>query len=537
MFIRKGLDLMGLLGFLLGAGTAQVTTSQYNNARTGANLQETVLTPQNVNPQTFGKIGELPVDGDVYAQPLYLPAVDIPGKGVHPVLYVATAGNNVYAFDVSGPPFTSLWHMSFTNPSAGITSVSSEDVDCNFIRPQVGITATPVIDSDTNTLYVLARTKERGLTGTAKFWQRLHALDTRTGAEKFGGPVTIQASIDGPKSLFGLIRERVEFNSLRENPRAGLALVNGQVVLTWGSSCDERPYHGWIIAYDAHTLKQTGVFNTSPDTADSGIWQSDAAPAVDSENNFLYVVTGNGVFTAAQGGRDYGDSILKLNVTNKGLSLRDFFTPFDQEELSKNDLDLGSGGAMIVPPQPDSKERLLIAAGKGDTIYVLDRGHLGGHRKNDNGQILQTLHACGSGAYGAPAYWNGSVYYLCSGDRLKQFSLNKGRLRLAKEADRAQPFTGLGATPTISAEGVKNGVVWAVECHQPKTSVAILHAYDASDISRELYNSNQTGQDYAGRAIRFAIPTVAKGRVYIGIQREVDIYGLLPRKNVHSFVR
>ena len=198
-----------------------------------------------------------------------------------------------------------------------------------------------------------------------------------------------------------------------------------KLVLTWGSSCDIGPYHGWILSYDPHTLKQTGVFNTSPDTADSGIWQADTAPAADSEGN-TYVLTGNGVFTAAHGGRDYGDSVLKLSSSKNGLVLRDFFTPFNEEQLSRNDLDLGSGGAIVVPQQADSKERLLIAGGKSGTIYVLNRDHLGGHRPKDDGQVLQTLQ-CGGGSYGAPAYWNGHVYYLCSGDLLKDFSI-KGAL-------------------------------------------------------------------------------------------------------------
>ena len=243
-------------------------------------------------------------------------------------------------------------------------------------------------------------------------------------------------------------------------------------------------------------------------------------------------MTGNGIFNAAHGGRSYGDSVVKLKVTSNGMAVRDFFTPFNEEKMSRDDLDLGSGGPMLIPPQPNNNKSLLVAAGKGDAIYVLDPEHLGGHRVSDNNQIVQTLHECGSGAYAAPAYWNGYVYYLCSGERLKQFSVHGGRLRLERQADRAVPFSGLGATPTISARGTTEGIVWAVECHQPKTSVAILHAYDAADVSRqELYNSNQSGRDYAGRAIRFVIATVANGRVYVGTEKEIDIYGLRANQN------
>ncbi len=507
-------------------GSAQVTTSQYDNARTGANLHETILSPTNVNRRQFGRIGVLHVDGDVYAQPLYMPKLEIPGKGVHNVVLIATEGDSVYAFDASGRSAAPLWQDAFAHPAAGITAVPSGAVDCPLIEPQVGITSTPVIDAATQTLYVLVRTSELDRKGTARFWQRLHAVDVRTGAEKFGGPVAIKASVEGQRSLFGLIKSAVDFSPLRENPRAGLALVNGQIVLTWASSCDVGPYHGWIMTYDAHSLKQTGVFNTSPDGADSGIWQSDAAPAVDAQGN-AFVLTGNGVFSAAQGGRDYGDSVLKVSVTASGLLLRDFFTPFNEEGLSRGDLDLGSGGALVLPDQPGSGRRLLVAAGKSDAIYLLDRGHLGGYRRTDNTQIVQTLHLCGTGAFGAPAYWNHHVFYLCREDVLKDFLVRDSRLSLVSKADARVNFAGTGATPTISADGIRNGIVWAIECQSSGNSLAVLHAYNAADVSRELYNSNEFARDHAGTALRFAIPTVAGGRVYVGTQGEVDVYGLL----------
>lgn len=508
-----------------GGGFAQILTSQYDNARTGANLHETLLTPINVNAKLFGKVGVFHVDGDVYAQPLYVPRLDIPGKGTHDVVFIATEGDSVYAFDATDDSAAPFWHAAFTNAQTGVTTVPAASVECGFIVPQVGITSTPVIDPVTQTLFVLARTRERDASGTNRLWQRLHALDLKTGAEKFGGPVAIKASLQGPKTLFGLIQETLEFSPLRENPRAGLLLVNGMVVLTWASACDVGTYHGWIITYDVRSLKQTGVFSTSPDTAQSGIWQSDAAPAADAEGN-IYVLTGNGLFDAARGGRDYGDSVLKLGITPRGPVVRDFFTPFNEAELSSGDLDLGSGGPLVVPPQAGSKRRLLVAAGKGDAIYVLDRNHLGGYRANDNGQIVQTLHECGTGSFGAPAYWNGHIYYLCREDRLKDFVLKGDQLSLEKQADSAT-FAGDGATPTISANGTKDGIVWVVECRTPGNSFAVLHAYDATDVSKELYNSNQTNRSGAGTAIRFTIPTVAEGRAFVGAKDEVDVYGLI----------
>jgi len=305
---------------LLTLASGQVTTSQYNNARTGAYLDETTLTPQNVNARQFGRAFTLPVDGDVYAQPLYLGGLDIPGKGRHNVLFVATEHDSVYAFDADAlaPP---LWQVSFINPRAGVTTLTDREVRCPFISPEIGITPTPVIDPETGTLYVLARTKEGG-----RYYQRLHALDVTTGAERLGGPVAIQASVKDAGYFGGHFAGQVPFSQFRELPRAGLLLAQGKVYLSWGSSCDVGPYHGWVMAYDARTLAQTAVFNTSPDSSESGIWQGDAGLAADAEGN-VYAVTGNGTFDAASGGRDYGDTVLKLALANGSFAVRDYFTP------------------------------------------------------------------------------------------------------------------------------------------------------------------------------------------------------------------
>jgi hypothetical protein len=288
-----------LLGSLLLASLdAQITTSQYDNARTGANIHETILNPRNVDVNRFGRVVRLPVDGDIYAQSLYLPNLAIPGKGTHNVVFVATEHDSVYAFDAGGQPKDPLWKVSFIDATKQVSTLSVESVRCPFLDPEVGITSTPVIDARNGTLYVLVRTKEAD-----RFWQRLHALDARTGSEKFGGPVVIRASVESrAKSLFGLgPAQSVDFLALHENPRAALLLDRGTVYLTWGSSCDVGPYYGWVLAYDSHTLRQKGVLNTAPEAAVSGIWQSDTGPAADEEGN-VYATTGNGVFNAASGG-------------------------------------------------------------------------------------------------------------------------------------------------------------------------------------------------------------------------------------------
>jgi hypothetical protein len=513
--------LITIIAFLPLATRAQVTTSQYDNARTGADVHETILTPRNVNANQFGKLFALHVDGDVYAQPLYLPHIAIPGKGTHNVLLVATEYDSVYAFDADAPSQEPLWHARFYDPGKAIEPLTPEEVACPFIVPTIGITSTPVIDAAAGTIYVLARTSEHGA-----YFQKLHALDVTTGAERPGSPVTIQAS--APHKTLGLVSNPVAFDPVRENPRAALLLSNGTVYLSWASSCDVGPYHGWVIAYDARTLTQVGVFNTSPDSEESGIWAGDAGPAADSTGN-VFVATGNGPFDAAsKGGRDYGDSVLKLALTSSGLTVADYFTPFNQDKLNAADNDLGSGGPVLLPDQPGPHPHVLVVGGKGATIYLIDRDHMGKFHAGDDTHAVQTLPVHDM-IFGAAAYWNGHIYYLVSHDVLRDFSLQDGKLSLA--AHSTVPFADPGATPTVSANGTKDGIVWVIETKgfQAPDRRSILHAFEAANVAHELYNNAQNNdRDWAGRTLRFTIPTVANGRVYIGTKNEVDVYGLLP---------
>ncbi|MDP8981179.1 MAG: pyrrolo-quinoline quinone [Acidobacteriota bacterium] len=502
---------------------AQVTTWQYDSARTGANLHETILTPANVNAAQFGKQFRRPVDGDIYAQPLYLPHVEIPGKGVHNVVYVATEHGSVYAFDADGQPAEPLWKVSLLGNNS--TTVRSRDVSCPFIAPEIGITPTPVIDLNSGTLYVLARTREtRGIL-SPRYVQRLHALAITTGAEKFGGPVEIQASVKGRGA--GGSNGQIAFDPAIENPRAALLLVNNRVYLTWGSSCDVGAYHGWVMAYDAHTLAQVGIFNTSPDAQESGIWQSDAGPAADAAGN-VYVVTGNGKFDAP--GRDYGDSVLKLALGNGALQLLDYFTPFNQRELNSEDKDLGSSGPVLLPDQPGPHPHLLVMAGKGGMIYLLDRDQMGKYQADNDSHAVQTLLSAGTGAFGAPAYWNHHLYYLCSNDVLKDFAIRGGRLSATPVARGSERFIDPGAIPAVSSNGTAAGIVWLLSSKgwRSPDRPAVLHAYDAANVARELYNSHQnSARDEAGLALRFAAPMIVNGRVYVGAKSELDVYGLL----------
>lgn len=491
---------------------AQVLTSQYGNVRTGAALNETVLTPSAVNASHFGKVFVFHVDGDVYAQPLYMPRVEIPGKGVHDVVFVATEHDSVYAFDAAGRPSEPLWHVNFLDSSKGITTLSDRDTRCPFISPEIGITPTPVIDPKTGTLYVLARTRQKSVLTSTTYSQRLHALAITTGAEKFGGPAEIQAP---------------GFDPLRELPRAGLLLDRGQLYLTWASSCDVEPYHGWVMTYDPSTLKQTAVLNVSPDGSEAGIWQSDTGPAADAAGH-VYVATGNGTFDAAAGGRDYGDSLLALTWSNGQLRVEDFFTPPDQSDLSARDLDLGSGGPVLVADRSRANGGLVLVGGKDGKLRVIDRDRLGHGRS----QALQVIQFKG-GIYSAPAYWNGRVYVAASSDTVKAFAVTGSGLSAAPVDAGTHVFPNPGATPAISANGLRDGILWVIETkvwNDFDGRPAVLHAYDALHLARELYSSEMNGaRDRAGQTTRFAIPTVANGRVYVGATGEVDVYGAIDR--------
>jgi len=500
---------------------AQIATSQYDNLRSGATLNEHILTPQNVNARQFGKLGAWKVDGPVYAQPLYLPNVEIPGKGRHNVLYVATEHDSVYAFDADRSGDAPLWHVSFLDPQQSIEPLDSREVECPFIRPEIGITATPVIDTHTGTLFTLARTRVKHTLAANDYRQHLHALAITTGVEKLGGPKLIEATVPGKGA--GASGGQVAFNPLRENPRASLLLVNGNVILTWASSCDVGPYHGWVMAYDAQTLAQKAVLNVTPDGSEGGIWASDTGPAADAAGN-IFVPTGNGTFNTASGGRNYGDSVLKLDPST--LAIRDYFTPFDQDQLSDQDADLGSSGPTLLPDQPGPHPHMLLQPTKGGMIYVIDRDRMGKFQRNRNA-IIQEI-PIGHGGYGAMAYWNGHAFFAASDDYLRDYALGNGTLREAAKANTR--FDNPGATPAVSANRTRNAIVWAIATRtwNGKERPAILYAYDATNIANPIYSSEENAtRDRASLATRFVIPVVVNGRVYFGTRDEVEVYGLL----------
>ena len=506
---------------------SSVLTYHNDNMRTGQNVNETILTPANVNAATFGKLFALTVDGQVFAQPLYMPAVTV-GSQIHDLVFVATEHDSVYAWDADTFSANPIWQTSFINPAAGVTAVpcgeaASGQGNCTSITPEFGISGTPVIDSSTGTLYVVAYTKEV-VGSTISYVYRLHALSITTGAEKFGGPVAIQAT-SGTVSLV----------HIQHMQRPGLLLLNGVVYIGFGSHGDIGTWYGWLLGYSASTLQQVMVFNAAPNGKEAAIWQSGCAPAADSNGN-IYVITGNGTFTANSGGVDYGDTILKLNANG---TVADYFTPTDQLTLDTSDDDLGSGGHIVLPNLTGTFPHLLIGAGKQGVIYVINRDNMGKFNASGD-RSVQSLAALTSGPssgglFGSPAFWNNLVYFVAWNDFLKAFQLNSnGTLSLSSTGPITLAFPG--ATPSVSANGTSNGIVWIIQANVANDSVlntvpaAVLRAYDATNVAVELYDSSQAAnnRDIAGGAVKFAVPTVANGKVYVGNRNQLTVYGLLP---------
>jgi hypothetical protein len=503
--------------------SADVLTYHNDLGRTGANLNETILTPSNVNSTDFGKQFSYAVDGQVYASPLYKTNVVIPGQGTFNVVYVATEHDSVYAFDAdsntSGPNGNGLlWKDSFLG--TGITPFSTSDAyGCGQISPEIGITATPVIDPSSGTMYVVAQTKDT--TGTAPtYHQKLHALDLATGAEKFAGPVEITGSVAGT----GDGGTTVTFHAQDYKERPGLVLSNGVIYTSWASHCDINPSgrnaHGWVIGYDASTLTQTSVFCTSPNGNLNTIWQGNGSLAVDADGN-LYFETGNGSSGPSNG--NYDEAFVKLSPTG-GLHVVDYFIPANFQALDNADKDLGSGAPVALPDAAGSTQHphLLVGAGKDGRIFLIDRDNMGQLNNPPNGpdQIVQELPAntVNGGSWDTPAYFmdsNGDqwIYYAGNGDRLKAFSISSAQLSTSPTSQSANSFTGsYGATPVISANGTTDGIVWAVREGSP----AVLYAYDATNLANQLYNSSQAGtRDQLGQGVKFFTPTVAGGKVFV----------------------
>jgi hypothetical protein len=560
-----------------------VLTYHNDLARTGQNLSETTLTPANVNAGSFGKLFSIPLDGALYAQPLYMPNVNVPGRGIHNVVFAATENNTVFAFDADDPKGIALWISHIGTPVK--TDVQTLGA-CFTITPIVGITGTPVIDPRTHTLYVVALDSQ----DSGRFY-RLHALDIATGKERDGSPITITATLPGTGS--GQQSGNVTFNPSLQLQRPGLALVGGNILIEFGSSCDLGEFHGWIYAYNAETLARQAAFLTTPNGDHGGIWQAGAAPVVDSQGN-LFVITGDGTFDVTSGGSDYGDAFLKLKLDpNRGFVPLDYFAPFDQSRLEELNEDLGSSGAVLLPSTSSGDAPLLVGGAKNGTIYVLNPGNLGHFNPKDNSQIVQSLTAAEPKIDSAPAYWaNSSSQYLYIngvGGPLQAYTVANGMLSPHPTSHSDELYGYPGSTPSISSNGNSDGIVWMLGTVEPGTgavtgaylnriwttitnvfrepgryfhkvmhsikafvhspsllwqfiekwlpsrapevvdSTVILRAYDATDVGVLLYDSRSAPEhrDQTGRPVKFAVPTIANGKVYFATQDHLLVFGLL----------
>jgi uncharacterized protein (TIGR03437 family) len=495
--------LLTLLAVTLDPAVAQTNVLTYHNdnARTGQYLNEVLLTPANVKAGLFGKRFFLLADGAVYAQPLYMSRVNVAGKGFHNVVFVATAHDSVYAFDAdtgSGIVRQPLWHVSFIDPAHGVTTVPAADVGCVVI-PELGISGTPVIDASSGTIYLIAETKEPG----GRYVFRLHALDVTSGAERPGSPVEIQPP---------------GFVPLAHKQRGALLLSNGLIYSSWSGHCDLGFYHGWVMGHDAATLKLAGVFNDSPNGNGGSFWNGGAGPAADAAGN-IYVVSANGDFNADSNGSNYSQSVLKLSPQ---LGIIDFFAPFNTAGLTLLDLDLGSSGALLLPDQSGNPvhRQLLFTSGKEGRLYLLDRQNLGGAQAGSDSRAVASLAFSDRPTFGSAAYFNGSVYIAPENSTMLAFPVAGAVLASSPAAQTSDTAGVHGATPSISANGDQNGIVWIVSVED----AGKLRAYDARDLTR-IYDSNALPADALYNYAEFVAPTVADSKVYVGTFYGVAVYG------------
>lgn len=503
------------------AGT-DVLTYKNDLSRSGQNSSETTLTPTNVNSSSFGLLRNLAVDGKVDAQPLYVSQLSVSGSA-HNVVFAATEHDSVYAFDADTG--SALWHASLL--AAGETLSDSQG--CGQVVPEIGITSTPVIDRSAGAhgiLYAVAMSKD----ASSNYHQRLHALDLTTGAELLNGPAEITAEY--PTAAGGT----TTFSPGQYEERAALLLLNGTIYTSWTSHCDIAPYFGWIIAYSASTLSRTAVLNVAPNSGGGGpsIWMSGGGPAADAAGN-IYLLTANGAFETtldANGfpsAHDYGNSFLKISTAGGSLSVADYFTMYNEVAESAADQDLGSGGEMLLPDLTDSNNtvrHLVIGAGKDGHIYIVNRDSMGKFNPSGNSQIWQQVSgALTSNIFSTPAYFNGTVYYGDVGATLKAFAISSAKLAATPQSQSATQFVFPGTAPSVSAKGTTNAIVWAHE----NTNPAVLHAYDATNLAHEFYNSNQAAgnRDRFGTGNKFITPTVADGKVFVGTTAGVAVFGLL----------
>lgn len=505
------------------ASSVNVLTYHNDNGRTGQNLSETTLTTSNVKSSLFGKLGFLPVTGLVDAEPLYASNLTLNGA-THNVVFVATEHDLVYAFDADN--FTQLWQVSVL----GANEMTSDNRGCDQVTPEIGVTSTPVIDLKAGlhgTIFVVSMTKDSG----GNYHHRLHALDLTTGAEQTGSPVTISASFTIPNSNGQL----TTFSPAQYKERAALLLLNGVVYLAFSSHCDDGPYQGWLMSYNETSLAQVSVLNVTPNGGDGAIWMAGDGLAADASNN-IYFLDGNGTFDTSLTGSgfptdgDYGNAFVKVSTTGNVMQVADYFNMHNTVTESNSDEDLGSGGDIVLPDLMDGGGKtwhLAVGAGKDKIIYLVNRDSMGKFSASSDSAIYQEITSSGldGGVWAMPAYFNSTIYYAGVGDTLKAFSIVNAKIVAPAGSQSSASYSYPGAIPSVSANGTSNGIVWAVQ----NSNGGVLHAYDATNLSIELYNSNQaSGSRDQFSDNKFITPMIANGKVYVGTPTGVIVFGILP---------
>ena len=516
-------------------------------SESGNYSSETTLTPANVNPSQFGRIGTFQADGIVMAQPLYVEGVDMGASGTHDLVIVATEHDSIYAFDADDPDGDSLWERHYVDAANGITTMPDNFGGRTTVGGEIGITGTPFIDATTGVMYFVTILEDNG---TPQQW--LRAIDIRTGNDYGPGSMQIAASVPGDGK--GSVNGQIAFDPSIHNNRMGLTEVNGALIIGWSSFSDYGVYHGWLMAYDPSSLAQLAVFNPTPqyqavDAANgiadhgggAGIWQGGAAPAVDA-SGYIYLNTADGSFNADQGGNNYGDSMLKLQFTGNSFQVVDWFTPFDAACIDKDDIELGSGGVALLPTAITNGAKMAMSDDKEGRFFLVNTDTMG-HFNTTADQIPQefmigeftctdsTTQSVSDGPnwnrlYGTASYWNGNIYAGASNLHLKQYKFENGLLN-PTPADMSPTAYGYrGANTVVSSNGAQNGIVWASE--KTVSGLGILHAYDANAVSHELWNSNMiSSRDSIGEGINFAAPVIADGHVLIANDKQVNVFGLV----------
>ena len=521
---------MKVIIILLAASAcfAQTNVLMYHNDQfhTGQNLSETILKPTNVSSTTFGKLFIMPADGKVEGQPLYVAGLNMPGQGTRNVVFLASEHDTVYAYDAehAGNP---LWQVSLL--ALGETPADTQG--CPQVEPEIGVTATGVIDlaaGPHGTIYLVAMSKDTA----GAYHQRLHALDITSGVEQFGGPSEISATFpgNGDNSAGGLVR----FDPRMYKERAALVLSNGVVYTSWASHCDARPYTAWVIGYDQYSLSQALVFNFTPDGEGGTIWGAGAGPAVDAEGNLFFQLA-NGTFDPNLDGLgfpytgNFGNAFVKLSVKGRVPKVLDYWTMHNTVAESDADADLGSGGIMLLPDLVDANgtvRHLGVGAGKDANVYLFDRDNMGKFSASNDGTLYQELPSgLGNGEFATPAWFNGTIYFGAIGDNIRAFPVSTAMLSTAPPAMTTNTLDYYGTTPAISANGMDDAILWALEYGNP----VVLRAYDARDITAELYNSGQApnGRDNAGPSVKWIPPTIADGKVFVPTATGVGVFGIL----------